>query len=98
MSDRAILKGKTVVPVGDLIEWAKTFESSDRIVAKTKVGIATVSTVFLGLNHKFTKDGPDLWFETMVFGSVHDQHMNRYTTWDEAEVGHKKIVQMVEGA
>ncbi|WP_166903861.1 hypothetical protein [Mycobacterium sp. DL440] len=31
-----------------------------------------VSTVWLGLNHSFTDDGPPIIFETMVFGGVHD--------------------------
>jgi len=54
-----------------------------------------VSTVFLGLDHSFG-EGPPLLFETMVFGGLLDQEMNRYFTWDEAEKGHREMVQKVK--
>jgi hypothetical protein len=50
-----------------------------------------VSTVFLGLDHQWG-DGPPLVFETMIFGGEHDQYQERYSTWDEAEAGHKQGV------
>ncbi len=49
-----------------------------------------VSTIFLGLNHNWGPGSP-LIFETMVFGGKHDQEMDRYSTWEEAEEGHKKM-------
>ncbi len=55
-----------------------------------------ISTVFLGLNHSFEDDGSPLLFETMVFGGKHDQDMERYSTWDEAERGHKKFIEMIK--
>lgn len=50
-----------------------------------------VSTVFLGLDHRFG-EGPPLVFETMVFGGPLDQDVDRYTTWEEAEAGHAVLV------
>jgi hypothetical protein len=76
----------------DLTQWLASFESGDRIVAADDVGEATVSTVWLGLNHSFT-DGPPLIFETMVFGGEHDQDQERYSTEAEALAGHRRIVE-----
>jgi hypothetical protein len=40
---------------------------------QTDLGDYFVSTVFLGLNHQRSLDGPPLWFETMVFGPEHEK-------------------------
>lgn len=96
MSDKYILKGHEAVPVNDLMEWARMFENSEaRIVGKTKVGNATVSTVFLGLDHSFGGERP-LLFETMIFEGDQDGFCERYSTWEEAEQGHKAVVQKLE--
>lgn len=93
-----ILDGHEVVPV-DLTTWATWFQKTKtRVVAKTKIPNGEVSTVFLGLNHRFTGNGPPLLFETLVFGGEHADHMERYATWAEAEEGHTRIVAMHAGA
>jgi hypothetical protein len=51
-----------------------------------------ISTVFLGLDHNFGQ-GPPLLFESMVFGGEDDGEMVRYSTWEEAETGHKLLVE-----
>jgi hypothetical protein len=94
MSDKYILEGKKTVPCEDLMEWAKWFEQADRSVAKDDVNGVSVSTVFLGLDHAFGESQPML-FETMVFGGDLDQEQARYSTWDEAETGHKEMVARV---
>lgn len=97
MSPYAILNGHEVVPVS-MEEWARTHHPpSIRTVAKTADGGITVSTVFLGLNHQYG-DGPPLWFETMVFGGPLDEVCERYTTWEEAEAGHREMVRRVTAA
>ena len=82
------------VRVRDVIAWAQQFENlSNRIVAWTQVtSEITVSTVFLGLDHRHFGKGPPILFETMVFGGPHDGEMQRYATWDDAETGHKVLV------
>ena len=76
----------------DLETWAESFHDNDtRRVARDTVGKADVSTVFLGVDHSFGGEKP-LWFETMIFGGQYDEWQRRYTTWDEALAGHKKIV------
>jgi len=61
-----------------------------RRVAKTQVGEAEVSTVFLVIDHQFG-NGPPLVFETMVFGAKGEPQW-RYSTWDEAVAGHERVV------
>lgn len=62
----------------DLIKWARWFESrmSPRIVQRTRVGNAEVSTVFLGVDHQFGRGEPILW-ETMIFGHKGDEYQTR---------------------
>lgn len=92
------LEGHTPVACEDLLEWAQSFESSERRVAQTDIkdGVR-VSTVFLGMDHNFGSDGPPLLFETMIFGGPHDGYQVRYPTWDEAERGHEEAVSMAAG-
>lgn len=86
-----ILKDKKVVACHDLLEWAKWFETADRHVADENVGKYRISTVFLGIDHNFLGGEPIL-FETMVFSDDEDGDEERYSTWEEAEKGHKKMV------
>lgn len=108
--DHYILVGRTPVAV-DLMTWANWFEQDmqNRRVAFTMIDPdlpVYVSTVFLGLNHRFG-DGEPLLFETMafvpsdrvnLFGRTveRDEHptvpQQRYATYAEAESGHAEIV------
>lgn len=56
-----------------------------------------ISTVFIGMCQDF--DMPDkapIVFETMIFDDGHAIYQYRYSTWEEAEEGHKKAVQWVK--
>ena len=102
-----ILKGKKAVKETDLLKWAKWFETNNRIVRKTEIikGIKVgkkalgvpirISTVFLGMNHSFGSGKP-LLFETMIFGGEYDNYQERYSTWEDAEKGHKIAVELVK--
>lgn len=87
--------------VDNILEWARWFETADRIVAKTKVGKFDVSTVFLGIDHSFGQ-GPPLLYETMIFGSGMDgEYQERYPTKMKALSGHERAVRhakKLEGA
>ena len=91
-----MLNGKAVVPC-DMDTWARTFGAGDksRRVAFDEVGDSHVSTVFLGLDHRFSGVGPPILFETMVFGGPLNEEMERYSTYDEAESGHLAMVERV---
>lgn len=60
--------------VSDLMTWAQWFESSSkaRIVAQEYIGERMVSTVFLGLDYRFSGYGPPILWETMVFNKRRD--------------------------
>ena len=77
----------------DAADWLRAFEG-DRTVARTQVGDAMVSTVFLGLDHNWGQ-GPPLIFETMVFGGPNNEYMLRYSTESAALAGHDQVVSAV---
>lgn len=92
--DKFILDGHTPIEEPDVIKWAMWYESANRYVGKTDLPDGSyVSTVFLGLDHNFSIGLPIL-FETMVFGGKHDSYQERYSTWEEAELGHQRAVEM----
>ena len=99
------LMGKLVVPCRDLMEWAKWFETANRVVAQTEVGSLFVSTVFLGLDHNFLDSGQPLLFETMIFdgrltgdlkNSPESIYCDRASDWDAAEAMHRRAVTLAE--
>ena len=94
-TEKYILNGKIPVVEPDLMTWARWFETADRDVARTKIGNIVISTVFLGLDHSFSQSGPPVVFETMVFGGYLADSEARYSTWEEAEKGHKEMVERV---
>jgi hypothetical protein len=75
MNDKYILtEDHRVVPVSDLLTWARWYETADRHVGQDMVGPYRVSTVFLGLDHDFlphlrSPSLEPLVFETMIFDS-----------------------------
>jgi hypothetical protein len=87
------------VPCEDLLQWARWFETADRVVAQTKIGSYMVSTVFLGLDHSFGRGLP-LLYETMVFADDtggHDYDSDRYATRAQALAGHTAMVKKFSG-
>jgi hypothetical protein len=104
MNDRYILRNGRPVLEPDVIRWARWFESAphERIVAQTELGDGsiTVSTVFLGLDHRMSGRGRPVLWETMVFNfrGVLDQQCERYTSREDAERGHATMVSAVRGA
>lgn len=69
-----------------LREWAALIEKRHyQRVAFTKVGEGVeVSTVWLGLNHRFVTTGPPLIFETMVFVTLEEPEVAFGRTMDKA--------------
>lgn len=80
------------VPIS-MDRWRELFETiEDRQVANTDLGpLGHVSTVWLGLDYSWGS-GPPLIFETMVFGGPLDQTMDRYSTVEDAQMGHEFFV------
>jgi hypothetical protein len=82
----------------DLAKWGQQFEQTERRrVAREQIGEATISTVFLGLDHGWGGGPPVLW-ETMVFGGVLDQECDRCSgSREQAEAMHARMVARVKG-
>lgn len=70
-----------------------------RQIGRDHIGQILVSTVWLGVNHNFSRSGPPLIFETVVFNapeeSMLDDYCERYATEEEAKAGHARVVEMV---
>lgn len=94
-----ILKGRELVPV-DLMTWATWLQDNftDRQVGRDELENGfEISTVFLGLDHNFG-EGPPLLFETLVWNRQGDEVDGaRYSTYDEAEAGHARMVNKWSG-
>ena len=86
-----------MVVVDNVLEWGRWFETAHkkRIVKQETLPKGKwVSTVFLGIDYNFS-GGKPLLFETMVFPNKKDLEeldMDRYSTWEEAQKGHKRMV------
>jgi hypothetical protein len=99
------LVNRSPMPIDDPISWAhemvkrgmckQTTGVDPWRVDETVIGDARVSTVSIGLDHRFVGEGPPIVFETMLFGGKHDQYQDRCATWDEAEAAHQRVVAMV---
>jgi hypothetical protein len=97
-----VLRGHTAVPVHPVV-FGRWFAAHflERSVGEDFVGdprsanVVRISTVFLGLDHQFNEDGPPILFETMIFGGTCDGQQARYSTWDQAEKGHRATVEAV---
>lgn len=90
------LKGKKPIATNSVFIWGREYEKN-RFVDQTMVGNIRISTVFLGINHRFFNADtlPPILFETMIFGGVFNEYQERFETWEQAENGHKKAVEMV---
>ena len=83
----------------EMLEWANLFEKRREDLSpeswwrkRTEVGAdLEVSTVWLGLNHRWS-DGPPLIWETMIFGGDHDLQCWRYSSRQAAYDDHERIV------
>jgi hypothetical protein len=92
------------VPI-DQEEWVARSNKDEQRVAQDWVAGKWVSTVWLGINHRFTGDGPPIIFETMVFrceagegppDSWGELFCKRYATEEEALEGHRTLVETLK--
>lgn len=92
-----ILDEHTPISCSDVLKWGRWYQTADRNVARNRIGIFLVSTVFLATNLRFGSGAPIL-FETMVFenSSALDEYSRRYSTWGEAVEGHQAVVAQLE--
>ena len=85
-----------------LHEWGRFLETPEKIVKQENVGDYWVSTVFLGIDHNFTRpynNNKPILFESMIFKSKdigQDSWQERYCTYQEALDGHNAIVERLK--
>ncbi len=89
------LDGKKVVKCDTILEWAEAFEKKDRHIGDDTIYGVRVSTVFLGIDHNYFDQGDPLLFETMIFLGRTEEGMMRYSTYEQAEAGHKSAVENI---
>lgn len=92
----AILNEDKNVVVVDYAQWADWIRSDEdfanRTLKKTMIEGIRVSTMFIGVSFDHFKRVPDrLWFETMIVGGSDEGYQKRYSTKEEALIGHEKI-------
>jgi hypothetical protein len=80
----------------DLLVWATWMEMAERHVAQDWIEDMHVSTVFLGIDHDFTFQGPPVLWETMIFGGPLDGYMERYTSREAAIQGHANAITLLK--
>jgi hypothetical protein len=74
------------------------FRHEHGIVSRESIGEVVVSTVFLGLNHRWGEGSPILW-ETMVFGGKLDMEQDRCSgSLEQAQAMHRDMVVAVKKA
>lgn len=78
----------------DHAHWCLLFADTEaRTVGYTELDAGVrVSTIWLGLDHRFLGDGPPLIYETMIFGGPHDEEQWRYPNREAALAGHDQAV------
>lgn len=77
-------------------EWAEWFGEADRFIGYYGRDGWRVSTVFIGIDHNFSGHGPPLLFETIVFDDREDEGQERYSTKDDALIGHARHVRELD--
>lgn len=104
-----ILVDRKPVAVADGLEWSVWFGTAKRRVRLTRLGWVKISTVFLGLDHNHSREGPPLLFETMAWTDITPYEaelgftisrdwldiQERCSTWEEAEAQHERVLGMV---
>lgn len=78
-------------------QWKEPGRDGSHIVAKTTVAAGVmISTVFLGVDHGISDDGPPVLYETMVIDDYAEaRHQWRWHTWEEAAQGHNAICELL---
>lgn len=97
-----ILRRKLAIRCMSVEAWSRWMSShrQERIVARDRLcdpdyQDVTVSTVFLGVDANHGLGQSPILFETMFFGGeLNHEVFARYATWEEAEAGHRRAVEV----
>ena len=84
----------------DLEDYAE-YIKEHKVIQQDKVGHLFISTVWLGLDHGYGDEEPQI-YETMIFDnneespSYPDQYQVRYSRWKSALKNHRRILELVQ--
>lgn len=105
ITGKYILVDKVPVPEPNLIKWSQWLNEpvKNRIIKQQLITVGKriwgVSTIFLAIDYSFSRDGDPILFETMIFNHTKGKRrklrcdfQERYSTYEEAEKGHEKVV------
>ena len=101
MGRHFILRDGEVVEEPDAAAWARWYEEhyeSVRLIARTEVADAVVTTEFLPIGMDVSRGAPPLLFETRVRGGWLDQASELHASVDEAHAGHRRWVEKIRAA
>jgi len=100
LTGKYILKHRKPVECPDLYKWGKWLQAPyNKRVRSTYIGNAWISTVFLGLDHRFHPEehSKPVLFERIVFtGNDGGCDMSRACTWREALKMHWEMVRKIK--
>ena len=88
--DHYILGGRVPILCEDMNAWALWMAAANRVLAATTIGDHRVQTVFRGVDAA-VDEGPALLYRTTVSGTAYGSVIDNYSTWADAEKGHKRI-------
>lgn len=87
-----------ITPTNSIEEFGKIFSDiPKRTMARDVIGNQLVSSVFLAMDHGFSRSGPPVLFETMIFGGPHDGWQQRSTSKEGILDYHRIAVEMCSG-
>jgi len=83
------------VPINDVMTWATGKMNMNTTVARDEIRGILISTVFLGVDHNFLNHGPPVLWETMIFDSDVKTNIRRYSSYEDALIGHQQALELV---
>ena len=89
------LENRKPLQVHDYNEWKQWLETANREVKRTELSNGIIiTTAFIGQAECVDETKPPLLFETMIRGGINDGLVQQYISWEQAEDGHEKAVQL----
>lgn len=85
----------------NIVTAAKWLTDDKKIIRRDTINGHLISTVFLGLDHSWG-EGPPLLWETMIFAegfkgnNEFEDYQERYSSYDEALIGHYEAMEKVK--
>jgi hypothetical protein len=79
-----------------VLAWSETFVTGAHLVGNTQFGNVTIITIFLGFDANDEEGTSPHFFETTIYHGNRRRRGLRSSTWEQAEMTHKNMVQKVK--